>query len=302
MTQFRAITSSPFAAERVLPPCITATTAAGGRGAASRPRATVTEHHGVDDQDDQRHADRQGCEPEDLQRLDESFLQRLDHVFLEAALGHELLVLARAVLLELLERDPAREDHGIHGEPVGPEMRVEEVDREDESGRQQRLVRMDDGRHVDEPTGQEIREELGEPQDQAAEPDHADAPEHGEVVELLPVSPAPVTGPFTLAHEPLDGGDELFAVPLVEEHALRPEDELPPGLARDVAPVDQVDDVAREVEEGDQRAHAVQGARRLEAAEDVGQPLGPAQVAELQDHARDRQGQEADDYQDVQSP
>src|SRR4030067_259774 len=80
-------------------------------------------------------------------------------------------------------------------------MRVEEVDREDEAHRQERLVAVDDDRHVEHPSGQNAGEECRVPQEEPAAPDDRDAPEHRPVVELLPVGPAvegrprPVTGP-----------------------------------------------------------------------------------------------------------
>ena len=75
---------------------------------------------------------------------------------LERAVGDHLLVLARPVVLELLERDAAGEDHRVHRELLRAEVRVEEVDREDEADREQRLVAVDDRRHVEERAGQDL--------------------------------------------------------------------------------------------------------------------------------------------------
>ena len=214
----------------------------------------------------------------------------------------QLLVFAGPIFPELLQGHPAGEDNRIHGEPVGPEMRVEEVDREDEPGRQQRLVRVDDRGHVDEPPRQHIGEQLGEPKNEPTETDHADTPENGEIIELLPVGPTTVLRPVALVQEPLHRLDEFHAVPPVEHHPTRAENEFLPALAGLPATTVGIVDMPDEVEEGQAGTHAVQGPRGLETAQGIGQPLGPGQIGELQRHPGDRQGQEADDHCPVQHP
>ena len=56
-------------------------------------------------------------------------------------------------------RDAAGEDHHVHRELLRPEVAVEEVDREDEADREQRLFAVDEQRDVEDPAGHEVREE-----------------------------------------------------------------------------------------------------------------------------------------------
>ncbi len=99
-------------------------------------------------------------------------------------------ILQRPIFLEAMQRHAAGEDHRIHREAFRPQVRVEEVEQEDEARGEQGLVAVDDVGRVQRPARQEPGEEVREPQHQARDADHADAPEHREVVELLPVRPA----------------------------------------------------------------------------------------------------------------
>ena len=143
---------------------------------------------------------------------------------------HQVLVLARLVVLQLFHGHPAGEDHRVHGELVRAEVRIEEVHREDEAHRQQRLVTVDHGGHVDEPARDDVREQLREPEDQAGAADDEDAPEDREVVELLPVGVATVARPLTHTEEPADRPDELLQVAQVEHDRVGPENQLDPAL------------------------------------------------------------------------
>src|ERR1035437_4166824 len=108
-------------------------------------------------------------------------------MLVESALGDQAVVPAPALVLQLILRDAAREDNRVHGELLNAEVRVEEVNREDEAGGQQGFIRVNDQGDVDNPTGHEAGEERGEPHDQAGSADDGDAPEDGEVIKLLPV-------------------------------------------------------------------------------------------------------------------
>ena len=72
----------------------------------------------------------------------------------------------------------------------GPQVRVEEVDGEDEARGQQRLGRVDHLGDVQGRAGQEAAEEVGEPQDQAGRADDDDVGRRAPEVELLPIGPA----------------------------------------------------------------------------------------------------------------
>ena len=64
-----------------------------------------------------------------------------------------------ALVQQLVLRDAAREDDRVHGELLDAEVRVEEVDGEDEAGGEQGFIRMNDQGDVDDPAGQEPGEE-----------------------------------------------------------------------------------------------------------------------------------------------
>src|ERR1035441_8994171 len=111
-------------------------------------------------------------------------------MLVQPALSDQAVVPAAALVHQLVLGDAAREDHGVHGELLNAEVRVEEVNREDEAGGQQSFVRVNDQGNIDDPAGHEPGEEGGEPHDQAGGTNDGNAPEHGEVIELLPVGPA----------------------------------------------------------------------------------------------------------------
>ena len=67
---------------------------------------------------------------------------------IQAAGGDEAIIPAFAFMEHFILGDAAGEDDRIHGEFFNPEMRVEKMNGEDESSRQQCLVRVDDKRYV----------------------------------------------------------------------------------------------------------------------------------------------------------
>src|SRR5581483_525757 len=190
----------------------------------------------------------------------------LDAVILEAAFSDETVVPAAAFVHQFGLRDAAREDHGVHREFLNAEMRVEEMDGEDEASREQRLVRVDDKGDVDEPAGEEPGEEYREPHEQAGGADDGHAPEHGEVIEFLPIGPAAEFGLLALAEEPFVVGDKILPILPRGDHGIGPKEHRAeafqgefssggiaqlfaalPGLA------DERHDVETEVQEGDER-------------------------------------------------
>ena len=121
--------------------------------------SAIREQHRVDDPQHDQRPDREGGPGEAADRPDHHRLVGLDQVLLELARRHERLVLRRLVPLELGHRHPPREHDRVHRELLRPEVGVEEVDGEDEAGGEERLVGVHDGGDVDEPAGQEPREE-----------------------------------------------------------------------------------------------------------------------------------------------
>ena len=175
--------------------------------------------------------------------------------------------------------DPAREDHGVHGELLQPEMGVEEVHREDEARGQQRLVGVDDEGNIDHPARHEAAEEFREPHDQAGEPDGCHAPENGQIIELLEVGPTIEFRLGALSEEPLVVVHEVLHVLLGGNHGIgvghghpnAAEAELAAfGIADEAAVLPEIGsrgcEVEREIEEGDDRAEMMQSAGDLWAA------------------------------------
>src|ERR1039458_7937536 len=90
---------------------------------------------------------------------------------------------------------------------------------------------MDGGGHVHHPSRHYPGEDLREPKEQSRAADYCHPPEYREVVELLPIRPAPVLRARPAAQEPFQRPAELLPVAPLEQHALRAGQELPPALA-----------------------------------------------------------------------
>ena len=84
----------------------------------------------------------------------------------------------------------AGEDVRLQRELVRDKVVIEEVHREDEESRQQGLFRMDQGRYIDKPAWEDVREFFREPEHKAGKPDGEHPPEYREKVKLFPVGPA----------------------------------------------------------------------------------------------------------------
>ena len=146
---------------------------------------------------------------------------------------------------EMLQAHGAGEHHDLERELVGPEVVVEEVHREQEHDRQERLLAVEDGGDVEHPARQELARQGRQPHHQAADADDRDAPERRPVVELLPVGPAVEHRPRALADEPLEHGDDVFHVLPVRDQRVRAEPAeglaVAPDAQRDVAQVPEED-------------------------------------------------------------
>src|SRR3972149_4832810 len=116
------------------------------------------------DQPDQDNADGQGGEAGHPREVPHPAGGRIGPEGLEPPLGPEPLLFGGVLPPELLLLEAAREDHRVHRELLGTEVDVEEVDREDEGYRQERLVAVDEDGHVEDPAGQVAREEGREPE------------------------------------------------------------------------------------------------------------------------------------------
>src|ERR1017187_143285 len=265
-----------------------------------RASLAVREDHRVQDEPDHHHPQAQRGEaqtaPEALRTLGRGGHQ----VRFQLAGVHHLLVLARTVALEFLERHAGGENHRVDGELFGTEVRVEEVNHEDETDRQQGFVAVDGGGDVHHPAGEDTGEGLGEPEHQAGAADDGYAPKDGEVIEFFPIGPAAVLRALAAAQEPLHGADEFAPVAAVEQHALGSGDVLKPGFAALAALLQQVVHVQAEISEGQDGAEAVNESRGFEASQHAGQELGPGGVGELQGHAGEGETEEARDHHQVQ--
>src|ERR1039457_7165821 len=143
-------------------------------------------------------------------------------------------------------------------------------------------------------------EDLREPKEQSRAADYCHPPEYSEVVELLPIRPAPVLRARSAAQEPFQRPAELLPVAPLEQHALRAGQEVPPALAAPPPLPHQVAQVQPEIGEGQHRAEPVDQPGGLEAPQQVRQHLRPGGIGELQNHPRQRQPQKTGDHQQVQ--
>ena len=162
-----------------------------------------------------------------------------------------------------MQRHPAGENHCIHRELVRAEMRIEEMHGEDKRGCQKGFIGMHNSGHIDNPARQKQREEFGEPEHQTGRSDHADAPEDSEIIELLPVCPAPVLGTRTGTDKPFDRTDKLPAVLAVKHHRLRPEEHSLDTLFLPDHTLENVTEMDAEHAQQDHRTDPVDEAGRL---------------------------------------
>src|SRR5450759_2683993 len=172
---------------------------------------------GQDHQQQQADSNGKGGEPE---ALDQEVVYHSAGPLAGKLLGDALLLIAFPLVATLFDHfflgDLAIEDDEVHGELLGTSVGVEEMDREDEAGSQERLVGVDDGGNVEGPAGQEQPEELGEPEHQAGSADGEHTPEDRDEVEFLPVGPALEGRLGSLEEEPSDHEEDILDIAQIE--------------------------------------------------------------------------------------
>jgi len=181
-------------------------------------------------------------------------------------------------------------------------MGVEEMDGENEARCQQRLVTVDDGGDVDEPAGQEMREELREPKHQPGGTDHRDSPEDGRSNRISPSRSTAHTRAGPQVEEPLDMADQFAQIVSIEHQAVGSEEKFTPGLGRHPFLRTRSLRCAAKIPNMRNRRHAVNVSSCLESAQKTGEDGGPPGIGELQGHPGQGQTHEAYDHENVESP
>ena len=98
---------------------------------------------------------------------------------------------------------------------------VEEMEDEYEARCQQRFVTVYDVGRIERPAGQETRDDVRYPQEQARDTDNRDTPKDRQVIELLEVGPAIARWPFTQVEEVLDITNEIRHILGLRHHGIR---------------------------------------------------------------------------------
>ena len=181
--------------------------------------------HGVDDERQQHEAE---DEADVAERLGDVFPAEpfVAHAIIVQLAGrHEAVIPAFAFVEHFRFGNAAGENHRIHRKFFNTKMRVEKMDAEDESCREQRLIRVQDEGDVDDPPGQEARKKFREPHDETRRADDGDAPEHGEVIELLPIRPAVKIRLRDFAKKPFVVRYEIAPVLHRRQHGIGAEDD-----------------------------------------------------------------------------
>ena len=162
---------------------------------------TVAKQHCVNDKTQQNQPEGQREETEYPYAALLGIREGFHEVILKLTGLDHLFILAGLVEFELFHGDPPTKYNGIHGELVGPEVGIEEVDRKYESNREQRLIAMDNRRHIEGPARNDVCERFREPQNQSCAADYGHTPGYREVVELLPIRVTAVIGAIAQSEE-----------------------------------------------------------------------------------------------------
>src|ERR1022692_2603113 len=166
--------------------------------------------HGVNDQDQQDYA----CAEKEVAKGAGDGFPAFPFVFnaqiVQKAALQQALIPAPPLMQQFGFGNAAGEDHGVHGEFFQPKMSVEEVNRKDETRRQKSFVGMNDERDVNHPARHEMGKELRKPHDQPRYSNGKNAPEHGKIIELFPISPPVELGFGTFAEKPFLVRDEIL--------------------------------------------------------------------------------------------
>src|ERR1700683_2009998 len=175
----------------------------------------------------QREADEDGCESNHFGEIEQPEWGSSSDPAVELALRDGALILERPLMLELLFALDARENHHVHGKTIGAQVRVDEVNGEDEENRQQTFFAVNDEHGVQRPSRQEVREEWGKPHGVTGKADDDHAPKHRPAIELLPIGVALKLRLGTEAEEPAHVSEEILDIFPVGHHGGRtPEDSL----------------------------------------------------------------------------
>src|SRR5437660_9604350 len=133
---------------------------------------------------------------------------------------------------------------------------------------------MNDQGDVNHPSWEKVGKGLRKPHDQSGNADGEHAPEHREIVELLPIGPAIELRLGTLAEKPFLVRNEVAQVLHGGNHRVRAKERLRHSLPLEFAAggveqfaaalpnvAEQFQNVQAEIQEGDDRAKVVQGPR-----------------------------------------
>src|SRR5208337_2122177 len=172
----------------------------------------------------------------------------------------------------------------VHGEFLWPQMGVEKVNRENESGRKERFVTMDDGRYIKRPPREKPAEKFGKPEKEAGQADHADAPEYGPVIKFFPVGPLVEFRPRTESEKPPETAVNVQKVLDPGDHGLRA-DNIEFKFPDDGDVIQNISNVRRKITEGDDGANPVDEAGGMVSAEEPHEPCRPRRVGVLEGHA-----------------
>src|ERR1051326_532108 len=124
-----------------------------------RPSMDQTRDHGVENQSEEDHSQTEEKVAEGTGNAFPAFPFIFDAVLVKPAFRNQAIIPPLPFVLHFLFRDPARENDGVHGKFFDAEMGVEKVNRKDEPGREQRFVRMNNQRDIDEPPRKKSREQ-----------------------------------------------------------------------------------------------------------------------------------------------
>ena len=196
------------------------------------------------------------------------------------------------MVAQVLHRHVASEHALIHGEDIGREVRaVEMPDHQDEQG-EHGLVGVHDAGSRDELSRGERRELDGEEQDEARDEHHQATQNQTDVLELLAVIELRELWRMVAVAKEIEQ-----VVPGVSQ-VLRCGHESQAHLARGHADGD-----AAQMNDGGKRkgdaSPPMDGAGLVQAAKEVDEPRGPAGLVELLREARDHQGHEDENGEDV---
>src|ERR1039457_4445965 len=143
-------------------------------------------HEGQDHQQQQANANGERSESE---ALDQEVIHHTAGMLAGKLLGNTLFLITFPLVATLFQHlflaDLTIEDNEVHRELLRPSMGVEEVDREDEAGSQERFVRVNNSGYVERPSRQEQTENFGKPEHKSGPADGEHTPEDCDKVEFL---------------------------------------------------------------------------------------------------------------------